>query len=173
LLFNQQSAKYISRYITQGNLEKARSVVSRVLQITLLVSLVSSMCLLIFSEQISWVLTSSNEWLALFRILAATCFFIILFPQVSGFLQGLQKMRELAFVNFIFTAVQYLSGILENVISQLYLFLIYVIVGAIVCFLSLLTLKAIKKQDLELTHEYLPGRFKRITVWVERLASIE
>jgi len=82
-------------------------------------------------------------------------------------------MRELAFVNFIFTAVQYLSGILENVISQLYLFPIYVIVGAIVCFLSLFALKAIKKQDLELIHEYLPGRFERITVWVERLASIE
>ena len=92
--FQSASAKYISQYIAQGNLEKARSVVSRVLQITLLVSLVSSMCLLIFSEQISWVLTSSNEWLALFRILAATCFFVILFRRYQDFYMVWRKCES-------------------------------------------------------------------------------
>jgi len=112
LAFQSASAKYISQYVAQGNLEKARSVVTRVLQITLLVSLVSSGSLLIFAEQISLALTGSLEWIGLFRTLGAACFFVILFPQVSGFLQGLQKMRELAFVNFVSTAVQYLLGIL-------------------------------------------------------------
>ena len=92
--FQSASAKYISQYIAQGNLEKARSAVSRVLQITLLVSLVSSMCLLIFSEQISWVLTSSNEWLALFRILAATCFFVILFRRYQDFYMVWRKCES-------------------------------------------------------------------------------
>jgi len=109
--FQSASAKYISQYVAQGNLEKARSVVSRVLQMTLLASLISSVFLLISAEQISLVLTGSPQWAVLFQILGVTCFSIILFPQVLGFLQGLQKMREFAFVNFIFTTVQYLLGI--------------------------------------------------------------
>jgi len=62
---------------------------------------------------------------------------------------------------------------LRKVVSHLYLFSIYVIVGAIVYFLSFFALKTIKKQDLELVYEYLLEGFKRITVWMEHLASID
>lgn len=109
--FQYASARYISKYIAEGDLEQARSIVSRVLQITLLSSLLFSASLLIFAEQISLVMTGSIEWTPLFRILAVTCFFAILFPQMLGFLQGLQKMRELAATSFIHTATQYLLGI--------------------------------------------------------------
>jgi len=73
---------------------------------------------------------------------------------------------------FMVVAV-FLIGILEKVVSQLYLFPTYVIVGAIAYFLSLVALKAIKKQDLELIHDYLPERFKRIALWIGRLTSVE
>jgi hypothetical protein len=45
-----------------------------------------------------------------------------------------------------------------------------VIVGATVYFFSLVALKAIKKHDVELIQEYLPGRLKRLAVWLDRLA---
>lgn len=67
----------------------------------------------------------------------------------------------------------FLVTTLEGFISALYLFPVYVIVGAIAYFLSLIALKAIKKQDLDLIHDYLPEGFKRIVVWVGRLASVK
>ena len=105
------SAKYIAHYLAEGKPEKARSVVSRVLQITLLTSLILGALLFISAEYISTILSGTPELTSLFRILAFTSIFGILSPQMIGFLQGLQKFREFAVVNLIQSIARYSVGI--------------------------------------------------------------
>ena len=105
------SAKYIAHYLAEGKPEKARSVVSRVLQITLLTSLILGALLFISAEYISIILSSTPELTSLFRILAFALIFAILSPQMSGFLRGLQKFRELAIINLAQSIARYSVGI--------------------------------------------------------------
>jgi len=65
------------------------------------------------------------------------------------------------------------SRFFGGLIYELYFLHIYVILGSVVYFFSLVGLKAIKKQDMELVHDYLPGGLKRVAVWLSRLASVE
>jgi len=50
---------------------------------------------------------------------------------------------------------------------------LYVIIGAVAYFFSLVALKAIKKHDVELFKEYLPRRFGWVASLLERLARAE
>jgi len=93
------STKYIAQYLAEGKPRKATSVVSRVLQITLLTSLILGALLFVSAESISTALSGTTEWTPLFRNLAFTSVFAILVPQVLGFLQGLQRFREFAAVS--------------------------------------------------------------------------
>jgi len=99
LALHSASTKYIAQYLAEGKPEKARSVVSRVLQITLLTSLILGALLFISAESLSTALFGTSEWTPLFHILTFASIFSILSPQMSGFLQGLQKFREMAAVN--------------------------------------------------------------------------
>jgi len=56
---------------------------------------------------------------------------------------------------------------------RLHLLLIYVIVGALAYFASLVGLRAIKKQDVELIYEYLPKNMKWVADWLSRIAMVE
>lgn len=56
---------------------------------------------------------------------------------------------------------------------RLYLLPIYVIVGALAYFASLVGLRAIKKRDVELIHDYLPKKMKWVANWLDRLATVE
>jgi len=105
------STKYIAQYIAEGKPEKARSVVSRVLQITLLSSVILGALLFISAEAVSTALFGTSEWAPLFRILAFTSIFAILSPQMLGFLQGLQKFRELAVVSLSQTVAAHVVAI--------------------------------------------------------------
>jgi len=71
------------------------------------------------------------------------------------------------------TAILLLRFVVKEITVEYYLLPLYAIVGSAVYFLSLVALKAIKKSDIELFHDYLPRRFKRLAVWLDRIASIE
>ena len=111
LSLQSASAKYIAQYLAEGRPEKARSVVSRVLQITLLTSLILGALLFISAEPISIILSGTPEWTPLFRVLAFGSTFAILTPRMLGFLQGLQKIRELAAVNLAQSITRHVVGI--------------------------------------------------------------
>lgn len=100
------STKYIAQYTADGEPNKARSVVARALQVSLIASVVLSMLLFISAEWLSTLLLGTYKWAPLFRILAFASFFKILFTQTLGFLQGLQRIREMAAINLIYTAVE-------------------------------------------------------------------
>jgi len=68
---------------------------------------------------------------------------------------------------------QYFASSQQFLVFRLHLLPIYVIVGAVAYFLSLVALRAIKKQDIELAHEYLPNRLKPIAKWLGRIARVE
>jgi len=56
---------------------------------------------------------------------------------------------------------------------RLHLLPIYVIVGALAYFASMVGLRAIKKQDVELIYEYLPKKMKWVADWLSRIAMVE
>ena len=85
--------------------------------------------------------------------------------------EALWKSAAAAIVMAI--AVILLCHAVKGIAIEYYLLLLYAIVGSAVYFLSLVALKAIKKHDVELIHDYLPRRFKRLAVWLDRIASIE
>jgi len=61
----------------------------------------------------------------------------------------------------------------QFLVFRLHLLPIYVIVGALAYFASLIGLKAIKKRDVELIYEYLPKNMKWVADWLRRIAVIE
>lgn len=111
--FALQSAaiKYVSQYSAEGNVERARSVITRILQVCLLSSGVAFVILFIPAEQLSTQLFTTAEYSLLFRILAFTSMFNILYILVSAFLQGLQRIRDLAIVGLVYAIVQNAVGI--------------------------------------------------------------
>jgi O-antigen/teichoic acid export membrane protein len=100
------STKYIAQYTAEGALKKAKSVVARALQISLIASAILSMLLFASAEWLSTLLLGTAKWAPLFRILAFASFFKILFTQKLGFMQGLQRIREMAAINLAYTVVE-------------------------------------------------------------------
>jgi len=70
-------------------------------------------------------------------------------------------------------ARQYFTSSQGFLIFSLHFLPIYVVVGAVAYFLSLIAFRAIKKEDIELVHEYLPSSLKPIAKWLERIARVE
>jgi len=103
--------KFISQYIAEGNSEKARSVVSRVVQVCSLTSAVAFVALFIPAEGLSMQLFNTAEYALLLRILALTSVFNILYILASGFLQGMQRIRDLAATGLVYTILQNAVGI--------------------------------------------------------------
>jgi len=68
---------------------------------------------------------------------------------------------------------QYFTSSRQFLIFHLHLLPIYVVVGTVAYFLSLIMLRAIKKQDIELVREYLPHRLKPVAEWLGRIARVE
>ena len=54
-----------------------------------------------------------------------------------------------------------------------YLIPIYVVVGTVVYVFSLVLLRAVKKQDIELIHDYLPRGLKWIATLIGRIATVK
>lgn len=100
------STKYIAQYTTEGASKKAKSVVARALQFSLIASAILSMLFFASAEWLSTLLLGTSKWAPLFRILAFAAFFKILFTQTLGFLQGLQRIREMAAINLAYTVME-------------------------------------------------------------------
>ncbi len=108
LALRSASVRYIATYLAQGKEEKARSVVTRVLQVSAVASITIMAVLFILAGRISNTFASS---ILIFQLLSISSAFQIFYFQMQGFLQGVQKIRELALVNILYTAVQYLLAI--------------------------------------------------------------
>jgi len=100
------STRYIAQYLAEGKIEKARSLVTRVLQISFLISTVLFVALFISAKWISTVLSGTLIWAPLFQVFAFTAFFIIPTHQFAGFMQGLQKIREIAMISLMYNVVE-------------------------------------------------------------------
>jgi len=103
--------KYVAQYLAEGNQAKARSVVTRVLQTCLIAATVVFLILFVPAEWLSTVMFGSARNVLLFRILAFVSFFSILFAIVTGFLKGLQKMRDVAILALVFAMIKIVLGV--------------------------------------------------------------
>lgn len=61
----------------------------------------------------------------------------------------------------------------QFLVFRLHLLPVYIVVGALVYFVAIVLLKAIKKQDLELIREYLPRRLSWVADWLQRIVKVE
>jgi O-antigen/teichoic acid export membrane protein len=101
--------KYIAQHIAENDSKKAKAVVTRVLQVGFLVSSFVFVLLFIPAEQVSSLVFGTASYALLLRLLAFYSIFAILSVEVTSFLQGLQRMRELALINLAYTVIS--SGI--------------------------------------------------------------
>lgn len=105
------STKYIAHHVAEGDVKKARSVVTRVLQISILSSTLSFMLIFASAESLSTVLFGTAEQTLLFQIVAFASILNIFNTQAYSFLRGLQRMGELAAVGLIFVVVEKIVAI--------------------------------------------------------------
>lgn len=142
----EASTKYIAQYIAEDRPEKARSVVTRVLQTALVASVVLTSVFFLLSEFFSITLSGASTWTPLFQIFALSSFLTVLRPHITGSLKGLQKIRELASLNLLYEVVQKSSAI----------FMLYAGLGLFsVVYGWLIGLAAFSLAGIILTHKFL------------------
>ncbi len=105
------TVKYLAQYLAEGQFEKAKSVVTRLLQICLSTSLVAFVLLFVPAELLSKSMFSSPAYAFHFRLLAFAAVFIILHIMMLGCLQGLQRIKEVALITFVYATLQSVLGI--------------------------------------------------------------
>jgi len=108
LALRSASVRFISRYFAEGRKKKAESVISRVLQLSVLTSIIVFVLLLGLAGLLSDTFVSS---IVIFQLLPLSSVFMIFYSQAQGFLQGLQRMRELAIIGVIYTTFRYSIGV--------------------------------------------------------------
>lgn len=104
LALRSAAVRYIAHYLAEGKREEAKSVVTRVLQVSAITSLITVVVLFAFAEALSNVFASS---VLVFQLLTISSVVQIFYFQAQGFLQGLQKMREFAVLGILYTVFQY------------------------------------------------------------------
>lgn len=109
LSLSSASVKYIAQFIAEGNREKAKAVVTRVLQVSVIISVAAFAIIFALSGWISNTLSSSSlvVQMSVIQVLAVASLFVLFYYQALGFLQGLQKLRDMAIVNLLYTVIQY------------------------------------------------------------------
>lgn len=103
------SVRYIAHYLAKGEKDEARSVVTRVLQISAVTSLTIAVLLFVLAGALSNIFGIS---VLIFQLLPLSSAIQIFYFQTQGFLQGLQKIRELAIIGIFYTVVQYSVALL-------------------------------------------------------------
>ena len=111
LALSSASIKYIAQYLAEGKPKKARSIVSRVMQLSLLTSIVAAITISLLAMFLSSSLLSSQAYVSLFYFLAVASVLNLLYLQVASFIQGLQRILELAIATSIYTVLQNAVGI--------------------------------------------------------------
>jgi O-antigen/teichoic acid export membrane protein len=105
------AAKYIPQYLAKGNLEKAKSIVDRLLSIWLFSSAIFFSLLFLPAEFLSKLMFGSAVYALLFRLLALCAVFTILNIFMLNCLRGLQRMGEFALISFVYAFLQSVLGI--------------------------------------------------------------
>jgi O-antigen/teichoic acid export membrane protein len=105
------TTKYISQYLAEGNVEKAKSVVYRLLHVWLFSSVLFFCLLFLPAELLSELMLGSVEHAILFRLLAFCAVFNILNVLMQNCLRGLQKIGEFALISFAYAFLQSVLGI--------------------------------------------------------------
>jgi O-antigen/teichoic acid export membrane protein len=108
LALRSASVRYIAHYLADGEEEKARSVVTRILQVSAVTSITITVAIFALAGMLSNIFASS---ILIFQLLSVCSTLQIFYYQTQGFLQGVQKIRELALINILYTAVQYVLAI--------------------------------------------------------------
>lgn len=143
LALQSASVRFLAHYLAEGKRDKARSVVTRVLQVSLVTSLVIMVGLLIFAGEISHVFASPVTILILLPFCSALSIF---YSQAQGFLQGLQKFRDFAAISILYSVIRYSIavvlvyagfGVLGIVISWLSTLVLTCLISLTVAFRSL------------------------------------
>ncbi len=111
LALNQAAVKYIPQYMAQNKPDKAKSLVARLLQVGVISSAVALVLILIPAEGLCAILFNRVEYAPLLRIVGLASVFNLLYILVSCFLQGLQRMRDMAIIGFVYTLAQNAIGI--------------------------------------------------------------
>lgn len=104
--------KYISKYLAEDDKTKARKVVVRIMQLGLLASVGAFVLLFIPAEPLSRVIFGISDYAPLLRVLALCSIFTVLNTMASSFLQGLQKIGQVAALGLGYTIIQATLGIL-------------------------------------------------------------
>jgi len=105
------ATKYIAQYIAERDYDKARSVVTRVLQISVLASLSLLAVLSFLSGWLSTTLLGTTYHAQLFWALGIASILQLFYSLSLSFLQGLQKIRDMAMVGFVYTIMQNSVGL--------------------------------------------------------------
>ncbi len=108
LALRSAAVKYIAHYLAGGKREEAKSVIARILQVSVVTSLITLVVLLVLAGLFADIFTAS---ILIFQLLPMSAAIQIFYFQAQGFLQGLQKMRELSIISILFTIAQYTIAI--------------------------------------------------------------
>jgi len=102
--------KYIAQHLAENSPEKARAVVTRILQISFLSSTVSFLLLFVPAEFTSSLMFGNSDYVLHLRLMAFVSVFSILYIIVISFLQGLQRMREVSLISLTYTLIHVSVG---------------------------------------------------------------
>ncbi len=137
------AVRYIAQYVGEGDFDKAKSVVARVLQIGLLASAIAFLALFVPAEWLSTMLFGTASNALLIRLVSICSIFAILYLQATSFLQGLQRMRDVSIIGLAYSIVSSLLGIYLLISGwRLYAVVLGWIAGYSVAFVACLILTA-------------------------------
>lgn len=108
LALRSASIRYIAHYLAEGKEKDAKSVIKAVLQISLLTSTIIGIILLTLAGFLS---NAFGGPFLVFALMPLPSVLTIFYSQTQGFLQGLQKMREIAIIATGYAIVHYSLGI--------------------------------------------------------------
>lgn len=111
LAIQSAAVKYIAQFIAQDDFEKARAVVTRVLQTVLVTSTVAFLALFFSAEPLSVLMLGATTSALLIRLIAVCAVFAIIYIEVAGFLQGMQRIRDAAFMGLVSSIISALVGV--------------------------------------------------------------
>ncbi|UCG36035.1 MAG: oligosaccharide flippase family protein [Candidatus Bathyarchaeota archaeon] len=140
------SVKYISQYLAERKVDRAKSVVSRVLQVSAITSLVEIALLFGLANTLSTSLASTDpNAILIFQLLPLSSVFQILYFQALGFLQGLQRLREFAAIGILYSLTQYSVAIL-------FVYIGYGVLGIVISWIFALALACILSFSVAFRH---------------------
>ncbi len=111
LSLQSAAVKYIAQYLAEDKVEKAKGVAVRVLQVGAVASVITFLALFAPAEWISVLLFGVQDHAFLIRLVAVCTVFAIFYVLSVGILQGLQRMRDVAFIGLAYSLIHTCVGV--------------------------------------------------------------